>query len=179
MKKPIMNRKPQNDQPAASVAEEVLPQDGLTVTHEEPVQEEVADTSNDPLPSVPVDETHVVQAAPVQSGAMQYLGTVAMDGMTGKGGSRRVCSLPVVVKAASGHVLGVLVVGEPGDISPALAVQLEKAGHAGGPFELVQGVQLDRATKLAAARAIAAQNEAGLDRHGALMALGFSAEQLA
>jgi hypothetical protein len=179
MKKPTFNSRKASEQPAAQAADEaVLPQDGLTVT--EVVEEAVVEdsTTNDPLPSVPVDEPPVVQAAQV-AGGMQYLGTIAMDGMTGKGGSRRVCSLPVVVKTAVGHVLGVIVVGEPGDVTPQLADQLSKAGHAGGPFELVQGLYLDRATKLAAARAIAAQNEPGLDRHGALMALGYTAEQLA
>ena len=178
MKKPTFNSRKANEQAAPAAEEEIVqPQDGLTVTE---VVEEVVEeaTANDPLPSVPVDETPVSQPAQV-AGGMQYLGTIAMDGMTGKGGSRRVCSLPVVVKTASGHVLGVIVVGEPGDVTPALADQLVKAGHAGGPFELVHGLYLDRATKLAAARAIAGQNDAGLDRHGTLMALGFTAEQLA
>ena len=175
------NRRPQEEQPV----QEIQPQDGLTVLEQEEEQQEVQEAEvvaavdeNDPLPSVPVQEAPV--AAPVAApGAMLYKGTTAMSGMVGRGGSTRVCALPVVVKNATGQIVGVLVVGEPGDITDSLGKQLETAGHLGAPFELVQGVTLDRQTKLAAARAIAAQNDPTLDRHGALMALGYTAAQLA
>ncbi len=155
---------------------EAEPQDGLMVTSEEGAEEAQVETV-DPLPSVPVEEPVVQAPAPVASG-MGYLGTVSMDGMRGKGGSQRAASLPVVVKSADGRIVGVVVVGDPGDIGASLAKSLEDAGHPGAPFQLVQALSLDRATKLAAAKAIAAQQDVLLDRVGALMALGFTPESL-
>ena len=157
-------------------AAEVEPQDGLMVTSEEEAEVETEDRV-DPLPSVPVEEPVVQAPAPVASG-MSYLGTASMDGMRGKGGSQRAASLPVVVKAADGRIVGVVVVGDPGDIGAPLAKSLEDAGHPGAPFQLVQALALDRATKLAAAKAVAAQQDPLLDRVSALMALGFTPESL-
>jgi hypothetical protein len=178
MKKPQFSK---TSKPADSAVEEVeiLPQDGLTVI--ETVEEVVEEPSlpEDPLPSVPVDEPVIETKAVPNDGAMHYLGTFAMPGMVGKGGSSRVSAMPVVAKTSDGRILGVLVVGDPGDVSPALSQMLEGAGHAGAPFTLVNAITLDRQTKLAAARAIAAQTDANLDRSGALMALGFTASQLA
>lgn len=177
MKKPQFSKTTKPEVAAEEV--EILPQDGLTVieTAEEAV-EEVA-LPEDPLPSVPVDEPVVEAKAAPADGAMHYLGTFAMPGMVGKGGSSRVSAMPVVAKTADGRILGVLVVGDPGDVGPALSQMLEGAGHAGAPFTLVNAMSLDRPTKLAAARAIASQTDANLDRGGALMALGFTASQLA
>jgi hypothetical protein len=178
MKKPQFSKM---SKPADNTVEEVeiLPQDGLTVI--ETVEEIVEETSlpDDPLPSVPVDELVIETKVVPVDGAMHYLGTFAMPGMVGKGGSSRVSSMPVVAKTADGRILGVLVVGDPGDVGPALAQMLEGAGHAGAPFTLVSAMTLDRQTKLAAARAIASQTDANLDRSGALMALGYTASQLA
>jgi hypothetical protein len=73
----------------AEVAAEILPQDGLTVIAEE--EEEaapVAESSNDPLPSVPVDEEPVQPTPAPAVGAMHYLGTFAMDGVVGRGRGR-------------------------------------------------------------------------------------------
>ena len=110
---------------------------------------------------------------------MHFLGTAAMDGMLGRGGARRAAAYPVVVYAATGHTVGVVVVGEPADMNLNLAQSLERAGHAGAPFRFEAAVSQPRPVKLAAARAIAAQRDAALDRVGALMSLGFTPESLA
>jgi hypothetical protein len=164
----------------AEVAAEILPQDGLTVIAEE--EEEaapVAESSNDPLPSVPVDEEPVQPTPAPAVGAMHYLGTFAMNGVVGRGGSKRPAGYPVVVKAADGHTVGVVVVGDPGDMNLALATSLEGAGHHGAPFSLFSAMTLDRPQKLAAARAIATQQDPALDRVGALAALGYTPQSLA
>ena len=162
----------------AEAAAEVLPQDGLTVIAEKEEATPVAESSNDPLPSVPVDEAPVQPAPAPADGAMHYLGTFAMDGVVGRGGSKRPAGFPVVVKAADGNTVGVVVVGDPGDVNAALASSLESAGHHGAPFTLVPAMTLARAQKLAAARAIASQQDPALDRVGALAALGFTLQSL-
>jgi hypothetical protein len=163
----------------AEVAAEVLPQDGLTVVAEEEEAAPVAESSNDPLPSVPVDESPVPAAPAPADGAMHYLGTFAMDGVVGRGGSKRPAAYPVVVQAADGHTVGVVVVGDPGDMNSALVASLETAGHHGAPFTLVSAMTLARQQKLAAARAIATQQDPSLDRVGALAALGYTPQALA
>ena len=164
---------PADAAPEVEVVEtvEIVPQDGLTVVE--------TDTSNDPLPSVPVVEEAVQPAPAPADGAMSYLGTVAMDGMTGRGGARRPAAYPVVVKAADDRIVGVVVVGDPGDVCKALTDSLEAAGHAGAPFTVIAAMNVSRQQKLAAARAIATQQDPTLDRVGALMALGFTPETLA
>lgn len=183
MKKPFKpNQKPPMTQPdevaaAEAVEAEVLPQDGLTVLSED--EAKVLAEKNDPPLSVPVDEV-VKQPAPIPvEGAMHYLGTTAMDGMLGKGGARRPSSYPVVVTAADGRIVGIVVVGDPGDVGQSLAASLEAAGHAGAPFTLSPAMSLARSAKLAAAKSIAAQQDPTLDRVGALMALGYTPESLA
>ena len=175
MKKPYSRTAATTSEPSQ---DEVLPQDGLTVTGEDPAEEVAEEVADEPLPSVPVDEPVIQTPAPAAD-AMHFLGTAAMDGMLGRGGARRAAAYPVVVYAATGHTVGVVVVGEPADMNLNLAQSLERAGHAGAPFRFEAAVSQPRPVKLAAARAIAAQRDAALDRVGALMSLGFTPESLA
>ena len=174
MKKPQINRPPQKAPTEIPAAE------GLVVTEEvetpEPASEVESETiPSDPLPSEPVDEPVVQQ--PTSESGMAFLGTFVLEGMVSRGNNGRVASLPVVAVSA-GRIVGVLAVSDPGLIGEALAVRLGEAGY-GSSFEFRTAGQLDRPTKLAAARSLALQQDPSLDRVGAVMSLGFNPSAIA
>ena len=129
-----------------------------------------------PLPSVPV-ENEIVLPPVVQRDEMHYLGTYSMPGMKGvRAAGTKVAALPVIV-TANDCVVGVVVVSDPGVIGDALAAAIASSGYR-GPFIFSLAATAHRSVKLAAARAIAVQQEPLLDRAGALMMLGYTPGQL-
>ena len=189
MKKPPQISRPAS-KPAAPVVKkpetgaEIPATEGLTVIEEQeaPVEEAVAEQPSqtvpeDPLPSTPVEEPVIQAPAPAVQDWMAYLGTFVLEGMVSRGNNGRVASLPVVV-VSNGRVVGVLAVSDPGLVGEALAIRLRDAGY-GSEFEFRTVGQLDRLTKLAAAKALSTQQDAALDRVGAVMSLGFNPSAIA
>jgi hypothetical protein len=179
--KPVV---PVAKKPEAPAEVEIPAAEGLTVvegqeyTVEETASEQPSLTiPEDPLPSAPVEEPVVQTPAPVVQDGMAYLGTFVLDGMVSRGNNGRVASLPVVV-VSGGRVIGVLAVSDPGLIGDALAILLQDAGY-GSEFEFRTVGQLDRLTKLAAAKALSSQQDVALDRVGAVMSLGFNPSSIA
>lgn len=176
MKKPFPKSKSAEalSTPDASTEEpvEVPASDGFTELDTEDTQE-----SNDPLPSAPVQEP-IVPIAPETEriGVLPYLGTLIPSGMVGRGGSPQAASMVAVVRS-KGVVLGVVVLSDPG-MASGLDTVLGQAGYV-GPFDVKFAHQMDRATKLAVARAIARQNDPLVDRVGVLASVGFTPEMLA
>ena len=190
MKKPTPQINRPGSKPAAPVVKnpetdaEIPATEGLTVIEEQdaPAEEVVADQPSqtvpgDPLPSTPVEEPVIQAPAPVVQDGMAYLGTFVLEGMVSRGNNGRVASLPVVV-VSGGRVIGVLAVSDPGLIGDALAILLQDAGY-GSEFEFRTVGQLDRLTKLAAAKALSSQQDVALDRVGAVMSLGFNPSSIA
>ena len=170
--KPVV---PVAEKPEAPAEVEIPAAEGLTVV--EGQEYTVEETASEQLPSAPVEEPVVQTPAPVVQDGMAYLGTFVLEGMVSRGNNGRVASLPVVV-VSGGRVIGVLVVSDPGLIGDALAILLQDAGY-GSEFEFRTVGQLDRLTRLAAAKALSSQQDVALDRVGAVMSLGFNPSSIA
>lgn len=163
-----------NPSPSKSSAPAEIPAtEGLIVTGEQPGREGVMPPAAPSRPSRPVQEP-TVPAQPPGGDGMAFLGTFTMPGMVGRVNDGRCAALPLVVAKASGAIVGVVVLSDPGLAGSALAKRLSDAGY-GGSFKFLGTGEIDAATRLAAARAIAAEKQDPcLDKMGAVMALGFN-----
>ena len=129
-------------------------------------------SANDPLPSVPVNDTPVPPPTHV---GVQYFGTIGTQGASGPGAR---AALPVAVfREADGSLLGVTVVSDPGCLSTALPARLpsllEQRQIVAPLVTLKTAPALSRSQREAIARVLATQKDPTLDHAGALAALGF------